>query len=238
MVVCRGLQPRPACRARARGQCVGALALASPCLLPVLPWNCLAWTQTGSTLLGCTCTISVQCIKFPAAMARAHQAYMDRHGINCTPEALLTTPVAAEFLTPELDSDTAVALEGHRACRQSPSLLWWHNKRRGSEPGAGSAGNGNASPPTQAWPMPKRMRVSQPVSPPAPTRQKAKGKAKVKAKGKAGAAKRCASVAKKVGPRGRPSRRHRQSDSGASTDNCAYARMRHRQSDSGASQTE
>ena len=33
----RGLQPRPACRARARGQCVGALALASPCLLPALP---------------------------------------------------------------------------------------------------------------------------------------------------------------------------------------------------------
>ena len=33
----RGLQPRPACRARARGQCVGALALASPCLRPALP---------------------------------------------------------------------------------------------------------------------------------------------------------------------------------------------------------
>ena len=37
-------------------------------------------------------------------MARAHEAYQNKHGINCNPEILMTPPNAETFLRPELEN--------------------------------------------------------------------------------------------------------------------------------------
>ena len=52
-----------------------------------------AWNRDSELVL--------KCIRFPAAMARAHEAYKNKHGINCNPEILMTPPAVAGFLLPQ-----------------------------------------------------------------------------------------------------------------------------------------
>eukprot|EP00974_Lingulodinium_polyedra_P089533 8681522-Lingulodinium_polyedra.AAC.1 len=82
-------------------------------------------------------------------MARAHQAYKDKHGINCNPEILMTPPAVEEFLLPELDSEIAAATP-------DAANNTHHRKRRVSEPAAGAVRNGSAA--AQNRPRPKRPR--------------------------------------------------------------------------------
>ena len=128
-------------------------------------------------------------------MARAHQAYKEKHGINCNPEILMTPPAVAEFLLPELHSEMAASAvvagvnkshHGRRLCGA--------RRESESEPAAGAA-----AAPTQTWrkrlrlrPL-KRLSVKLSVSAPAKTRPKAKDMAamlKVRARVKAIAEKR------------------------------------------------
>ena len=106
-------------------------------------------------------------------MARAHEAYKNKHGINCNPEILMTPPAVAGFLLPELDSEMELDSE---FVADTPAVVntfntSHHRKRRVSEPV-----------PAQTRPMPKRPRVRQRGSAPAQTRPKAKAKAKGTAK--------------------------------------------------------
>ena len=134
-------------------------------------------------------------------MARAHQAYKEKHGINCNPEILMTLPAVAEFLLPELHSEMAASAvvagvnkshHGRRLCGA--------RRESESEPAAGAA-----AAPTQTWhrrlrPRPRpcvKLSDSKPAKT-AKTLPKAKGMAataKVGARLKAIAAKRRAAKA-------------------------------------------
>ena len=62
-----------------------------------------------------------KCIRLPAAMARAHEAYQNEHGINCNPEILMSPPVAATFLLPALRAE--IAASGAQAHTPSAGAL-------------------------------------------------------------------------------------------------------------------